>query len=377
MYMRVLQLITKAELGGAQTHLLDLVSALGPFCDITVGTGERGFLTEELDGLDVPYEILPHLVQPMRPADDVRGLAEVVALVRRTRPDVIHAHTSKAGTLGRLAARITRTPAVFTAHTWCFSEGTSLKWKLVGVPMERLAARCCGAIINVSEANRGLALARQIAPKAKLITVHNGIPDVLARARPGRVETPVIVMLARFAEQKNQAALVRAVASLAAPVSVLFVGDGPTRPAVEELVRSLNLETRVTFAGERLDVADILASAHIFALSTNWEGFPVSILEAMRAGLPVIASDVGGVRESVVDGDTGFVVPARDEEALKQRLSQLVESPALRCVMGGSGRRRYEQCFTVRAMAEKTLRVYEAIGTKSVEPEYASVGAGH
>ena len=373
--MRVLQLITRAELGGAQTHLLDLLGALGPFCDVTVGTGERGFLTDELDRLEVPYEVLPHLVQPMRPVDDVRALAEVVALIRRTQPDVVHAHTSKAGTLGRLAAAITRTPAVFTAHTWCFSEGTSLKWKLVGVPLERLAARCCSAIINVSDANRRLALERRIAPKGKLITIHNGIPDVLARARPGKAEAPLIVMLARFAEQKNQALLVRAVAALDHPVRVMFVGDGPTRPAVEELVRQLHMESRVVFAGERLDVPDILAGAHVFALSTNWEGFPVSILEAMRAGLPVIASDVGGVRESVVDGDTGFVVPARDEAALRHRLAQLVESPALRCVMGASGRKRYEQCFTVRAMAEKTLRVYEALSTKLIDREYASVSA--
>lgn len=373
--MRVLELITRAELGGAQTHLLDLLSAIGPFCDVVTGVGERGFLTDELDRLDVPYEILPHLVQPMRPVDDVRALAEMVSLIRRVQPDVVHAHTSKAGTLGRLAAAITRTPAVFTAHTWCFSEGTSLKWKLVGVPLERLAARCCSAIINVSDANRRLALAREIAPKGKLITIHNGIPDVAERARPGRSESPLIVMLARFAEQKNQAALVRAVSNLAAPPRLMFVGDGLTRPAVEELVRSLNLGHLVTFAGQRLDVPAILASADIFALSTNWEGFPVSILEAMRAGLPVLASDVGGVRESVIDGDTGFIVPPGDDTVLTHRLAQLVESPALRCVMGASGRRRYEQCFTVRAMAEKTLRVYEAIGTKTIDREYATAGA--
>jgi len=89
----------------------------------------------------------------------------------------------------------------------------------------------------------------------------------------------------------------------------------------------------------------------------------------------VIASDAGGVRESVVDGDTGFVVPVGDETALRHRLEQLVESPALRCVMGASGRRRYEQCFTVRAMAEKTLRVYEAVSTKFMDREYAAVSA--
>ena len=105
--MRILQLITRAELGGAQTHLVDLLSAIREYCDIVVGTGERGFLTAELEDLEIPYAILPHLVQPMRPVDDVRALSEIVGLIKRTRPDVIHAHTSKAGTLGRLAARLT------------------------------------------------------------------------------------------------------------------------------------------------------------------------------------------------------------------------------------------------------------------------------
>ncbi len=375
--MRILQLITRAELGGAQTHLVDLLAALRPFCEVVVGTGEPGFLTRELDSLNIPWEVIPHLVQPMQPLEDVRALAGIASLIQRIKPDVVHAHTSKAGTLGRLAACLARVPAVFTAHTWCFSEGTSLKWKLVGVPLEKIAAKCSSAIINVSDANRTLALSRRVAPREKLITIHNGIPDVLGRANPGRGDVPVVVMLARFAEQKNQALLVRAVAGMEAPVRVVFVGDGPTRPAVEQLARTLKVADRIVFAGERLDVADILNDAHIFALSTNWEGFPVSILEAMRAGLPVIASDVGGVRESVVQGDTGFIVPPGDEAELRHRLVQLVESPALRCVMGASGRRRYEQNFTVRMMADKVLRVYEAISTKTPEPEYATMASGH
>jgi len=374
--MRILQLITKADLGGAQTHLLDLISATRQFCDITVGVGERGFLTDELDVLDIPYHVIPHLVQPMQPLADMRALGEVAALIRREKPDVVHAHTSKAGTLGRLAARALRVPAVFTAHTWCFAEGTSRTWQMIGVPVEKISARCSSAIINVSEANRKLALARRIAPRQKLMTVHNGIPDVLARAAPGRSGTPTIVMLARFAEQKNQALLVRAVAAIPQPVKLELIGDGPTRPAVEELVRSLHIESRVHFAGECLNVPDILAGAHIFALSTNWEGFPLSILEAMRAGLPVVAADVGGVREAIVDGDTGFIVPPRDEAELMHRLLQLVESPALRCVMGASGRKRYEANFTVRAMAEKVLRVYEAVSTKTLDREYALAARG-
>src|SRR5581483_10057575 len=100
---------------------------------------------------------------------------------------------------------------------------------------------------------------RSIAPREKLLTVHNGIPDVLARATPGRADIPVIAMLARFAEQKNQALLVRAIAGIPEPLRVIFVGDGPTRPHVEELARALHVDGRCTFAGQRLDIPEILA----------------------------------------------------------------------------------------------------------------------
>jgi glycosyltransferase involved in cell wall biosynthesis len=107
-----------------------------------------------------------------------------------------------------------------------------------------------------------------------------------------------------------------------------------------------------------MDVPDILASAHIFALSSNWEGFPLSILEAMRAGLPVIASDVGGVAEAVADGRTGFLVNPGDLDTFRSRLLSLVESPGLRAQMGWAGRERYEAHFAVEGMLNRTLAVY-------------------
>ena len=138
-----------------------------------------------------------------------------------------------------------------------------------------------------------------------------------------------------------------------------FVGDGPQLAAVRDESRQLGIGESVSFLGERFDIAAILSQAHIFALASNWEGFPLSILEAMRAGLPVIASDVGGVAEAVVDGVTGFLIPSGDLNALQARLSTLVESPSLRRTMGKSGRARYEADFTLEQMLQKTLAVYQ------------------
>ncbi len=105
----------------------------------------------------------------------------------------------------------------------------------------------------------------------------------------------------------------------------------------------------------------VLAEAQVFVLATNWEGLPLSVLEAMRAGLPVVATDVGGVGEAVVEGKTGFLVPRGDEEALKARLRTLLLSPDLRASMGEAGRRRYEEAFTLERMLRETWRVYQEV----------------
>jgi len=359
--MNILYVITRAEMGGAQIHLLDLLQGFRDRHELALATGEHGFLTEEASRLGVRVHVLPDLVQPLRPHRDAKALASTYRLIRRTRPDLIHCHTSKAGIIGRMAARMAGVPAIFTAHTWSFAEGTSLLWKLVGTPSERLAARWAKRIIAVSESNRSLALRRRVAPGDKIVTVHNGVIDNSHRARPGAGSVPRIVMVARFAPQKNQAQLIEAVAGIDRPFHLTFVGDGPTRAAAEGLTRSLGLQDRVEFAGVRTDTDRILSESSIFVLATNWEGFPITILEAMRAGLPVVATDVDGVREAVVDGETGHLYPRGATAPLRSILQALLADPATRIRFGQAGRKRYESEFTRSAMLRKISAVYEHV----------------
>jgi glycosyltransferase involved in cell wall biosynthesis len=367
--MKVLYLITRADLGGAQVHLLDLLQGLHGRVQATVAVGEEGFLTDAVRNLGVTCHVVPHLVQPMSPVEDLRALPELVALIRVVRPDLVHSHTSKAGVLGRFAAKIAGVPSVYTAHTWCFAEQTSWKWKVAGIPAERLAARCSSTIINVSEANRTLALRYRIASESQLCTIHNGIIDTSQRAEPGRRGVPTIAVVARFSPQKDQALFIRALSEIDPPARAVFVGDGPTRASLEAEACRLKVRDRVQFLGERRDVAAILASAHVFALPTKWEGFPLSVLEAMRAGLPVVASNVGGVSEALANGVTGFLVPCGNSAAFRSGLSVLIENPARRGQMGEAGRKLYEAEFTLDSMLQKILAVYSDIiyGTSSAK----------
>lgn len=359
--MRILYVITLAERGGAQVHLLELMRNFSRRAEIHLAVGEEGFLTDEARRLGIPCHVLKDLVHPIHPVKDCLATGALLRLLRRLRPDVVHAHSSKAGQVGRLAARLAGVEAVFTVHGWAFADGTSMGRKMVALPAEWLAAHWCNCIITVSNADRELA-GRYGFPMDRIVTIHNGIPDVVQRARPGRTDTPPhIVMVARFARPKDQALLLRALADVRVPFRLSFVGMGETEKWHRQLTAELGMLDRVQFLGNRDDVADILADAQLFVLTSNWEGFPISILEAMRAGLPIIASDVGGVREAVLHGRTGYLVTRGDVEMLRRYLVSLLTDARLREALGWEARRTYEAEFTLNRMLAQTWRVYESI----------------
>ncbi|GAA6747090.1 glycosyltransferase family 4 protein [Thermus brockianus] len=361
--MRVLYLITRAEPGGAQMHLLELLRAFRDRAELhlAVGQDEEDFLVKAARELGVETHLFAHMVQPIRPASDLRGLREVRDLIRRLRPDLVHAHSSKAGFLGRLAARSLGVRSVFTAHGWAFTDGVSPARRALALTLERLAGRVGDLVLAVSERDRELALRYRVVPPERIRVVWNGVPDTPLRADPGR-HPPRIVMVGRFAPQKDHALLLRALAGLRGlPWRLDLVGQGSLLPEVRALAERLGLGERVRFLGKRLDVDRILADAQVFVLASNWEGLPLSVLEAMRAGLPVVASDVGGVREAVLEGRTGYLVPRGDEGLLRERLALLLQDPHLRVALGSEGRRRYETHFTLERMLSQVWATYEEL----------------
>jgi glycosyltransferase involved in cell wall biosynthesis len=218
-------------------------------------------------------------------------------------------------------------------------------------------------LITVSEFDRRLALDARIAPPDRIVTVHNGIPDVSSdlRADPSR-SPPRIVMIARFEPQKDHGTLIQALGGLTAqPWELDLISDGPGMPAMRALAASLGIADRIRFLGQRMDVQRLLAEAQIAALITNWEGLPLSILEAMRAGLPVVASDVGGIAETIREGESGFLVARGAVEQVRERIGRLLSEPGLRKQMGAAGRSLYERQFTMEHCVTRTLEVYQSV----------------
>ena len=359
---RILYIVTRAERGGAQTHVLSLASTMRPEFDVAVATGEEGFLTETCREQGIAVYVLPHLQRQVSPPADARAFWEIRQLLRRLQPDLIHAHTSKAGFLGRLAGHTLGIPTIYTVHSWLFGTAVlSRVWGLLGAPCERLASNWCERLIAVSEEGARVALKHRIAPPAKVVTIHNGIPDCPERANLSSNRPPVITMVARFTVGKDQEVLLRAFATMQAGPRLRLVGDGPLRQSCEKLAHELGICERVEFLGNRDDVASLLAASDVFVLASKCEMLPISVLEAMRAGLPAVVSEVGGVGEAVAHGKTGLLAPCGSAPALAQALTQLIEDRDLRLRLGRAARQRFEERFLYVQQEKRTRSVYREV----------------
>ncbi|MBI4876622.1 MAG: glycosyltransferase family 4 protein [Acidobacteria bacterium] len=363
--MKLAYVITRADaVGGATIHVRDLARAMRERGhDVTVLVGGRGPVTEQLEDAGVRFRSLCHLARPVRPLRDLRALAELTAALRDLQPGLVSTHTAKAGWIGRAACARLGLTAIYTPHGWPVGERISAPAGAIFTLAERAAARWSGAIICVSESEKRLALSKRIAPEEKLRVVHNGVHDVAAslRADPGR--TPArLCSVARFESPKDHATLLRALAALQSLAWELdLAGDGPLEASTRTLAAELGIAARVRFLGYQRDPAATLAAAQLFVLSSRSEGFPRSVLEALRAGLPVVASDVGGVAEAVTEGGNGVLVPAGNAKALSAALGSMLEDASRRVRMGQAARATYEARFRAEQMIEKTASVYASV----------------
>lgn len=367
--LRVLVLITLGEPGGAQVHVRDLITGLAPRLTFALGMGAGDFLHDEVAALGVGVHRVAGLQRAVSKGPDRTALRALRALIRQTRPHLVHTHSTKAGLLGRIAARLEGVPCVHTAHAWSFSDGQPWRRVAMAVPLEAAVGRLTDRFIVVSGADREVALRYRVVTDAQVHIVHNGVVDSPLRAIPGQAATPTLTMVARMAHPKDHELLLRALAGVRRPFVLRLVGDGPDRPRLERRVAELGLTHRVEWLGVRRDVAALLADSQVFALISLQEGFPLAVLEAMRAGLPVVASRVGGIAEAVTHGETGFLVERGDELGLRRTLEGLFGDPALRASMGAAGRAAYAARFTVGHMLDRTAAVYRSIAVDHGLPE--------
>ncbi len=358
---RILILVTLAERGGAQTYLRALVPALVSRFDVTVASYGPGPLGEAMRAAGADYVALRHVRRPIAPRD-VLGLWELYRLCRRLRPDLVHANSSKAGVLGRLAAALARVPVrVFTVHGWAFKAATGVSSRIY-LWCDRAMRGLTTAIVCVSETERSAGLAAKTCTDEQTVVVYNAVDVGATTPRAHQDRRPVdVISVGRLAHPKDFVTLIRACARLEpGRARLTIVGDGVDRGRVEGAVAETGLAD-VRLLGERDDVPDHLAAADVFVLSSLSEGLPMSVLEAMAAGLPLVLTRVGGMPELVTDGENGRLVPAGDPVALADAIDGLARDVALRRAFGASSRARVEETFALSRFQEEHVRLYERL----------------
>jgi glycosyltransferase involved in cell wall biosynthesis/NADP-dependent 3-hydroxy acid dehydrogenase YdfG len=355
--------ITKSELGGAQGHVHDLIKSLTNDYEIHLIVGSLGWLTDKCNELGVTVHHLPKLTRSINFIKDVLAVKELVKKIEEIQPDIIHAHSGKPGIIARLAGKICNVPVVFTAHGWGFDPNAPKLRRTIALAAEKLLARFATKVICVSESDRQLAIDLGVIEAERVVTIHNGIDRAIDLPTPSLVpDVTQLIMVARFnKQQKDQDTLMRAIKKVDRNINVLFVGSGPDLAEAKNLAKELDILSKATFLGDRLDVPDLLAQSQIFVLSTHYEGLPISILEAMRAGLPIIATNVNGIPEQVVDGKTGFLVERQDVDGLAAAITTLVDNPNLRQEMGREGIQKLHQEFTIDDMVASTKAIYQSV----------------
>jgi glycosyltransferase involved in cell wall biosynthesis len=354
---RALVVITRAEVGGAQTFLAHLLPALAARYDVLVAANGPGPLQGAAETAGARYLPLQHVRREVDPRQDALGLAELVSLCRRERPHVVHANSSKAGTLGLLAALGTKVPVrLFTAHGWPFLWWSGLRGRTY-LWAARLIGRCATTIVCVSEAERRAGVAAGVCRDGRTVVIPNAV-DVSAALEARHDDgKPTVLSVGRLAAPKDFETLVRALARLSPKgFRAVIVGDGPDRGALEAEVDRLGMRASVELLGERDDVRELMGEAAVFVLSSRSEGLPLSMLEAMAAGLPVIGSDVGGIPE--LAAGCGFVVRPDDPDALAAALAPLLRDPHLRRRHGRLARERAEAEFDIPRFHRAYLDLY-------------------
>jgi glycosyltransferase involved in cell wall biosynthesis len=363
--VRIAYVITRADaVGGATIHVRDLASAmLARGHEVLVLVGGEGPVTEQFAAAGVPFRALRHLRRSIHPVRDVLAYRELMAALRDFAPDLVSTHTAKAGWLGRAAAAGLGIPVLYTPHGLPVSGRFSGVASTVFGLAERAASRWHCGVICVSEAEREVALRGGLATKEELFVVYNGVRDVPPEFRAAPECEPVtICSVARFAEPKDHATLLVAMAALRDRAWELeLIGDGPLEDRTRRLADRLGIAGRVVFRGYQAAPEPALAAAQMFVLATRSEALPRSVLEAMRAGLPVVATDVGGVSEAVEAGVTGLLVPPEEAGALAASIDSLLVDAGLRARMGAAGREAYEAMFRVERTIEETFAVYRVI----------------
>lgn len=373
--MKILYVITKSNYGGAQRYVHELAREMHTRGhDVAVATGGNGELVSYLEEDEIRVIPIDTLQRDIRITKEFATFTLLRTLFREERPDIVHLNSSKAGGLGALAARFSRVPKIiFTAHGWPFLEPRPFYWRAFAFLGSYATALLSHRVILVS--NNDLSHTHMPFTSSTLSVIHTAVPDfpLLARTEARSLCMPNsltaahkndlwLVSLAELNHNKNLSVALQAVADInhrsAQKIFYTVFGSGDLEDTLRSEAASLGIGDAVYFAGTFPDVRECLPAFDVFILPSKKEGLPYALLEAGRAKLPVIASNVGGIPEVITHGKNGLLIDPNDVASIIVSLEYLLENPKLTERYGNALAETVHARFSLPNMIARTVSIY-------------------
>jgi glycosyltransferase involved in cell wall biosynthesis/ribosomal protein S18 acetylase RimI-like enzyme len=370
--VRLLHIVGESRFGGVAKIILGtgrVAQADGWQVDVltTDPAVQKAVIQHGLGVVDL--DVIRREIQPLW---DLGGLQRLHAFLRREPYHIVHTHTSKGGFVGRLAARLAGVPVILhTVHGFAFHEASPVSIRLAYSTLERIAAHWCDRIVSVSEFHRDWGIQLGICSPHQIVAIPNGTVEAGRNEEVGLAELRsqlnagpddfLILSMARLAGDKGLQYLIEAAAMLpdkGSRIQIVIAGDGPARERLEGLANKLHATDRIRFLGFREDVGDLLAACDLVILPSLREGLSMSLLEAMAAGKPIIATSIGSQREVASHAEMAWLVPPADAAALREAIMRLTGDRALMARLGTNARVVYESFYTENRMLQAYRQLY-------------------
>lgn len=363
---RLVIIITRAEIGGAQKYVLSMINALKPEFDVHVLVANEGFLTSKLKQIRVNYTIIPSI-------DSLNAFSAIYSIrkeILRLKPDAINVHSTLASIYARLARFSIKTPVIYSVHGWFFANNTSTMRRLVGPTIERLLSPLTDCWITETEFDRNLGIKlRILKEKEKSFVVPNGIkeckhPKTVALDK----ELVQVVSVGRVSYQKNLGLAVKIIALLPSNYRLSIYCDDARDEKLLNLITSLNVTEKVKLINSESNTACVLHCYDILLVTSRYEGMPLVILEAMASGLPIVSSNVCGIKEIILDGENGYLIDQFDPKAYAKKILSIFKDRQLLENMSKQSR----SYFLENHQENKMMRSLKKILLKQVNQESQS-----
>ena len=370
--IKILHIITLSSWGGAPQVVYDIIKNLDKgrfYVDLVCGTGKGWEQMKKAGTRVIPLETLKRDISVL---NDLKTLFKLYFIIKKGNYNIVHCHSTKAGFLGRIAAKLAGVPQIyFTVHGWGFYNQEEYGWaqKLL-IFLEKIAAKCSTKITCVSEKVKEDGIERKIAKENKFLVIKNGVywkdkgNKKEAREKLKVAEDEIVFgMVGRLAYQKNPLMFLgaaREVIEYCPKAKFILIGGGPLFQECQNFIKENKLENKIFLLGEKNpeETRELLTGFDVFTLTSKFEGLPITIIEAMFAGLPIIATNVGGIVELVIDDKNGFLVNPDSLEELVQKMIYFIENPEKRKEMGQKGLEIAKENFTLDEMVKSYENLY-------------------